>query len=361
MLDVVDEASSRHPELVIAPLISAGIRVEGLFREFVPGNGSKGRGRKLGQDLLTDSDGPTGGEVKEAGLQDIIPIDPHCLEFDLRVIGSPPEEIRSNAPSLRVIIFSDFVIFKSLPGVAALEISGELAGGVPVEAAIHVMGYTIPSVLGDEGILGIGEVILYEGRGFGKELIEKRCPGGIIVIARFIMVRGIHVAAVDVLVIELDLPDVRKAIAHFCGSRIVVKKTLSALEFCRLGLGSMSIGVFCYDLEPARKIEIEAHIRLLILPVFIVMDGIGVEVGTVARLQEMSSRERNLKPNPWGDDGDEVVFLVVGGKKDVTVIRLGDLHEGVDPDGAQVEVSDGEGGVGPRGGGNQDEQNEQEG
>jgi hypothetical protein len=154
------------------------------------------------------------------------------------------------------------------------------------------------------------------------------------------MVRRIDVTAVDVLVIELDLPGLGEAKAHLRGSGIVVEKSLSAPEFCRLGLGSMSIGVFCYDLEPARKSEIEAHIRLLILPVFTVVVSIRVKVRPVTCFQEMSSsREGNLKPYPWGDDSDEVVFFVVGGEKDVTIVCLGDLHEGVDPNGSQVEVS----------------------
>ena len=347
MLDVVDEASSRHPELIITSLISAAIRVEGLFGEFVPGNGSKHRGRKLGQDLLADSDRPTGGEIKEAGLYDIIPIDPHCLECDLCVIGSPPEEIRSYAPGLRVIIFSDVVVFKALPSVAALEISGEVGRGVPVKAPIYGMLHAIPLLVVKVGVYGIGEAIFHKDGGLGKELINRRCSGCIIVIARFVMVRRIDVTAPDVLVIELDLPDLREAKAHLRGSGIVVEKSLFAREFGCARLGPMSIGVDRLDLKTTGKIEVEAYIPLLVLPVFTVMVGVRIKVRPVARFQEMFFlREGNLKPYPRGDDGDEIVLFVVGGKKDVTIIRLGDLHEGVDPDGSQVEVSDGEGRIG---------------
>jgi hypothetical protein len=232
------------------------------------------------------------------------------------------------------------VVFKSLPGVAALEISGELGGGVPVEAAIYVMGYTIPSVLRDKGILSIGDAILYEDRGLGKELIKERCSGCIIVITRFIMVRRIDVTAVDVLVIELDLPGLGEAKAHLRGSGIVVEKSLSAWEFGCAWLGPMSIDVDRLDLKATGKIEVEANISLLVLPVFTVMVSIRVKVRPVTCFQEMSSsREGNLKPYPWGDDGDEVVLFVVGGEKDVTIVCLGRLHEGVDPNGSQVEVS----------------------
>jgi hypothetical protein len=170
------------------------------------------------------------------------------------------------------------------------------------------------------------------------------------------MPRGIYVMMVDVLVIELDLPDLCEAIAHLCGSVIVVEKSLSACEFMRLNLGGMSKGVDSLDLEAPGKIEVEAHICLLILPVLVGVVNVGVQVRSVARFQEMSfPRERDLKLNPRGNDGDEVVLFVVGGKKDVAVIGLGDLHEGVDPDRPQVEVSHGEGWIGPRCAGNQDE------
>jgi hypothetical protein len=219
--------------------------------------------------------------------------------------------------------------------------------------------HTIPGIVSEVRVLGIGEAILYEDRGLGKEPIKEGRPDGIIIIAGFLMPRGIYVMMVDVLVIELDLPDLCEAIAHLCGSGIVVEKSLFACEFVRLDLGGMSKGVDRLDLEAARKIKVEAHICLLILPVLVVIVGVGVQVRSVARFQEMSfPRERDLKLNPRGDDGDPVflyVLRVLGGKKDVAVIGLGDLHEGVDPDRAEVEVSHGKGWIGPRCAGNQDE------